>query len=269
MTLDELLEKNKDQLSAHLPRGYLSVSQISQALRCWRQYEFRVVKGLVLPPSVALSEGKAIHQAVEIGHREAVKTDKVPIDLMLDTFQKAWQESVPETDWDTDEEQIGPKGIEIRGQTLIRIYHEQQLPKIKTVVENDEPQVEFPFLIKLRDIPIVGIIDLIGIIENKKSVIDHKVVARKRTKDSITSDIQLSLYSLVTQIRNVGFNCIVKTKNTVEFIGDELPEQLDWLEDLVERVAGVIRSGVFPPCSPEAWWCNPKYCGYYKLCRTR
>lgn len=265
--IDTLLTQVKDQLSPHLPRGYLSVSQISQALRCWRQYEFRVVKNLVLPPSVALGEGKAIHQAVETGHRESVKTQSVSVDAMLTAFQEAWKPLENEIDWETDEEALGPSGIESRGHTLVRIYHQTQLPKIKTLVENNEPKVEFPFLINIRGVPVIGVIDLLGEIEEKQTVIDHKVVGRKKTKDAIATDIQLALYSLVTKIKHVGFNCIIKTKNMVEFVGDEVSPHLSWLEEIVERVATVIRNGVFPPCSPEAWWCNPKYCGYYALCK--
>jgi len=265
--LETVLTTNKEKLSKDLPRGYLSVSQINQALRCWKQYEFRVIHNLVLPPSVALGEGKSIHHALEVAHTEAAKTETVPVDIMLDAFADAWREASKEIDWTTDEEGIGPNGVESRGQQLIRIYHTKQLPKIKTVVQDNKPQVEFPFILEISGIPIVGVIDLIGEMDSKPKIIDHKVVARKKTKDDIAKDIQLMVYSIYTKIKHGGFNCLVKTKNDIELVEDEIPQDMKWLSNIVTDVAATIKTGVFPRTHPSNWWCSPRFCGYYDICR--
>lgn len=267
-TLESILEKNKDKLSTALPRGYLSVSQVNQALRCWKQYEFRVIKGLIMPPSVALCEGKSVHRALEVGHKEQAKSSNVSAEVMCDAFVETWKTSKEEADWSTDEEGLGPAGIEKRGLELIKTYHRVQLPRIATRIINETPQVETPFLFLLDDVPILGVIDLIGDINEKTFIIDHKVVARKKSKDEIGKDIQLLIYSLYTKLTQGGFNCLVKTKNEVTFIEDEIPQEHGWLIDLLHDVIRTIKTGVFPRTHPGNWWCSPRFCGYYNLCKT-
>src|SRR5512136_1904926 len=55
-----------------LPVGYASNSQVEMYLRCPRQYEFRYVKKISRPPSVAATQGSGIHHALEHTHHHIV-----------------------------------------------------------------------------------------------------------------------------------------------------------------------------------------------------
>ena len=45
-----------------IPRGHLSASAIGTLLRCPRQYEFRYVKGVIIPPGKTLATGSIFHK---------------------------------------------------------------------------------------------------------------------------------------------------------------------------------------------------------------
>ena len=48
-----------------LPRGYLSASSIGMLQTCPKQFEFRYVKNIVIPPGKALVLGSSVHKVFE------------------------------------------------------------------------------------------------------------------------------------------------------------------------------------------------------------
>ena len=51
-----------------LPRGYLSVSQITQFLKCGKAYEFRYVQEKQIPSNNFIVQGRGVHKAAEKLH---------------------------------------------------------------------------------------------------------------------------------------------------------------------------------------------------------
>ncbi|MCB5270561.1 MAG: PD-(D/E)XK nuclease family protein [Candidatus Cloacimonetes bacterium] len=47
------------------------------------------------------------------------------------------------------------------------------------------------------------------------------------------------------------------------------PGEFTHVENIVEDAAKQISAGIFPRCDPEAWCCNPQWCGYWDLCRGK
>jgi len=271
-----LEESSIEECSLELPKGYLSASQISQYLKCPRQFEFRVVKGIIMPPSIAMAEGKAIHRGLEVGHREALKTDNVPLDMMLDAHADAWKNVRSDIDWNAEnEDDANEDQVLSRGRALLSLYQRDHLPVLKAVVDPIGPFIERRFWVTIGEmrVPMLGYIDLLAEDHAPKStlvgpvIVDHKVVSRAKSADDAQNDMQLTIYSLVTKVTQVAFNCLTKTKTpAVKMISASRgAHDWRWAQFVIERVAESIARGSFPPGSRE-WWCSKKWCGFWDLC---
>lgn len=257
----------------NLPRGYLSVSQVSMYLRCALAYEWRYVRDIIRPPGFALVEGKAMHRALEMGLREKMTVGSVtPIDVLLDAWRDTWTTSKTEVeDWGEDGEQKTVRTIEDRGRALIKLYHTEHLPK------RDPTGVEQRFWMEMGEqrIPILGYVDLIdkenldGI--HGPTVVDHKVVKAAKSQSDADSDMQLTLYAHATRTPRVRFDSFcktlkpkIKTTRSIRTVQD-----VRWVSHVFDAVAQNISKGIFIPTDPANWQCLPKYCGYYDLCRGK
>jgi len=247
-----------------LPRGHLSVSQVEMYLRCPKQYEYRYVDGLVLPPGVALIEGGTHHDTVEFnnickvdsGEDEDVDTVIEFFEDMFDTNSKeltkaAWKQSGDKKD-----------NVISRGRTFLKNYMEGLAPKIKPACK-PEQQIE----LMLGDVPVLGYVDL----QEKKQVWDYKVVKSAKSQNDANNDLQLTVYSEATGLRKVGFICFTKGNGAVKVIESERGEgDTKAAAVLFSSVSSSIKKGAFPLCNPtNIFPCSRKWCGYWNKCRGR
>lgn len=251
-----------------LPRGYLSVSQVSMYMRCGLQYAFRYVDDLIRAPGLALVEGTAIHRAVEVGLREKMESGTpAPLDVMLDAWRDKWAEASKDVeDWGDDGKYAAAREVERRATSFVRTYHTDHIPTIRPEsVEN-----RFWTTVGENRIPVLGFIDLIDAFKHR-TVVDHKVVKSAKSQADADSDLQLTLYSKVSGTNEVGFDCFVKTKTPkVKSVRSKrTPTDHVWMERVFDHVAQAINDGVFLPADPTSWSCSPKFCGYYHMCRGR
>ena len=249
-----------------LPKGYLSVSQVNMYLRCARSYEMRYVKGVIRPPKARMTEGSAIHKALEVAHKHR-KNSKQPakLDMLLDAYSTYWQAKKAEVEFEDETE----TDIMKRDETFIRLYHRDFIPKI--VPE----QVEMRFWMPMTEfkIPVMGFIDLVdsGEEDGMHTVVDHKVVDRRKTKAMADGDMQLTLYAHVTGLPKARYDMFVKNKtpilDTLRTV--RTSKDIKWVEQIFSSVAQAIAKGVFPPCDPTGWMCNSDQCGYWSECRGK
>jgi hypothetical protein len=250
--------------SLDLPQGYLSVSQVNMYLRCAKSYEWRYVKKQISPPLARMSEGTAIHKALEVAHNERKRSRQAAsLSTILDAYHQSWQAQRAEIEYEDESEQ----DIIKRDETFIRLYHREFVPKI--VPE----QVEMEFWVALTEhhIPVRGFIDLIdsGEEDGMHTIVDHKVVQRAKPAQEVQNDMQMTLYTHAVSLPKARFDMFIKTKTpridslrTVRTSND-----IRWVEKVFNEVALGINKGVFPPCSPTNWMCNEQQCGYYSRCR--
>jgi len=248
-----------------LPTGYLSVSQVLTYMRCPMQYYWRYVKGITNPPMAKMTEGRAMHKALEVGHKEQRRIDKSPpLDVFLDAYRDAWTEMKREIeDWGDEDE----NGIMHRDRCLLSEYREVLVPKMNP--EQIESRFWSPF--GKADIPVVGFVDLIDYDKEKNEhwIIDHKIVAKTKSQKEVDSDLQLTVYSHAHATPGVQFTSFVKTKKPKISAVQSTRTQRDglWAEKVFAEVANGISAGYFPPCDPSSWSCTKKWCGYAFRCR--
>lgn len=271
-------EASIEECTLTLPKGYLSVSQVEMYRRCGLQYYYRYVKGHVMPPSVAQAEGQALHYGLAVGHAEALKSPKVPVDVMLDALNDRWKSIRGDIDWKTENENGDNEDTILkRGQRFLYDYNEDFLPHLKTRVDQTGPFIERRFWVTMgkSSVPVLGFIDLVA--ENhmpegsqEPEVIDHKTTTKAKSAFDVETDLQLTIYSAAAGVPRVRFNSFVKNKTPVirTIAAVRTPEDWKWAQFVVQSVAEAISKGSFIP-GAAGWWCSPKFCGYYAMCHTR
>ena len=105
-----------------LPRGYLSASSIGMLLNCPKQFEFRYVKGLVIPPGAALVTGSAMHRTLETYYKDAMTssqrlTGKQAAELAVTSLDEVLEEG--ENTVSTDETYTFPMGTADKNLTAV------------------------------------------------------------------------------------------------------------------------------------------------------
>jgi hypothetical protein len=255
------------------PRGYLSVSQVNMFMRCGLQYKFRYVDDVISPPGVSLVEGTSMHKALEVGLREKMDTSKIPpVDVMRDAWRDTWKKRHTDIqDWGDDGKVKASAAAEKHGMSFVTMYHRDNLPKTYPLgVEQ-----RFWTSVGAHNIPTLGYIDLVDQekidLVDGKTVVDHKIVRATKSQADADSDLQLTLYSEVSDTRHVRFDCFVKTKSPKIKTVKSTRKRADykWMSTVFDRVAEAINAGIFLPCDPTSWACTPKFCGYYRMCRGK
>jgi len=247
-----------------LPREYLSVSQVTMFQRCPRQYYFRYIENLVLPPGVAMAEGSAMHRALEHALHAKQQNDILPVDTLVDVFRARWK-SEDEIVFD-DEKGENENMIFARSRVFLSQYRQDFLPVI------DPIEIEQRFVVSLvPGIPVVGFIDLIDRGEEDRidTVVDHKVTGRMKSAHEVENDMQLTLYAHVKKLPKVRFDVFLKNKKpTIKSLSAvRKPGDIRWVQHVFREVAESITMGRFPPCDPKSYSCALKSCGYYHRCR--
>ena len=267
-----------------LPNGYLSASSLNCLLTCPRQYEFKYVQRIPVAPTASMLTGTALHKALEQFYRGVIANP----DNRLTPAQMAELATATLGDVLTSEEHYPkPEEVEEAGVTvrdLASAYTEHVAPTIVPLAVEEE----HVFVAKCG-VPILSYIDLRRRCPDGCEVIcDYKVTSRKWTLDKLENSLQMHLYSMVTGIGDFEVHNLVKatpakrssSAKPVDDVIDLAPNlrilrhyfdgsSNDFMEDLIERAAKLITSGVFMPCAMDAWCCNPDWCSYWNICRGK
>jgi len=255
------------------PKPHISPSQLNMFARCPAQYERRYIKGEIIPPGIAMLQGSAVHKGAEVNFEQKIESredlpEREIIDVAASAFdvnQAAGYQFTP------DEESIGSK--KVLGRALDQVvamaamHARHQAPAYQPIAVEHYCRIELPQA--SRDI--VAISDLW---DDQDRVIDFKTAKRKSRQGDVDSSVQLTVYAAAFQIeqghlpREVRLDVLVKTATPTRQVlsgARTLPD----LQALVNRVNETLRqieAGIFPPCAPDHWMCDPRYCGYYHTC---
>jgi len=255
-----------DGTKIQLPTAMLSVTQMTMYMKCPAQYEKRYVQGLRSPPGIALIEGSSNHAALEYQNKYEIAHDSpAPLKKVLSHFGDdltTRAKEVPASEWRREGESRDV--VYNRGVGLLTTYMRTMAGKRFKPVS-----AEAGFQVSVKGVPFQGFIDL----AEEDKVWDYKVVSKTsltKYKSGVHKDIQLSAYAYVTGKKFVGFVPLVKQTGEVLVIPSTRNKNTGLgFEEMLIRVAKGISSGSFPLTMPDSWFCNPKWCGFYKACRGR
>lgn len=239
---------------------HVSHSQINMFLRCPRQWLYRYVEGLKIPPSGPLIEGGCYHKALEANYKQKITSRAdIPVSSCLDAFSDAWDTRLAEEEF-IDWEDKDPGDLKDEGISLVREYQHSTAPSIQPI------KVEDTYVSEVAGVKFVCIIDLEDILH---VVIDHKTSKRVYLQNDVDRDLQASAAAFVLGRPIIFYNHVaVKAKvPSIQLIKTyRMQADIDWYVEMVAQIVVQMSSGVAPP-RPTGWWCSPRFCGYYERCR--
>jgi len=217
-----------------------------------------------LTVSVAITEGKSVHKAMELNNHHKVKEgEDLPTKELVEVFSDTFSNQATEvTDWENEKKD----SIIARGSTFMERYRKLFAKKYFPM---DEQSIEKKITGEIRGIPVLGYIDLVSQPSNTvPTIVDYKVSKRAKQEREASLSIQMGVYSALMDIPSVRYLCFVKTKTpkitTVN--GFRTPDSIQRVERVIDGVADGIKRGSFPYCDPTHPLCCQKYCGVWYAC---
>lgn len=267
-----------------LPRDHLSASALTMLLRCPKQFEFRYIDGHIVPPGAALIKGSAAHRVFETYFKGALDgrtrfTPEQTAELSVSVLDDLLQEQ---------ETRVSVSELENMRATLphlTRTYITQVASRITPLAVEEE--------IRYRSrcgVTMLGYLDLRYRRQphGETELGDYKISSKRWTLPLLVNSVQFNLYAVMTGITRVSVHNLIPSAVKSPVCKKPLPAGVidiapsirivrhrfdgamtEHLEQLIERAARLISSGIFMPCDPGAWWCMPEWCGYWTRCRGK
>tara|TARA_R110002110_G_scaffold260901_3_gene476715 strand:- start:72 stop:887 length:816 start_codon:yes stop_codon:yes gene_type:complete len=257
-------------------RDYISASQINTYLNCGRKFMYRYVEGLKIPTSSGpLIRGRAIDETandhfVEKADEKASGFDKGLektdfVDLAVSNHDKIADEQHPDG-WASESDISRDKTSKFAD-----LYHGSHGKRLKakdvdSVQKEIKANIKFPETDYREGIEteFLGYIDLIGA---DNTVVDNKVKGRN-TYGNLARDLQMSLYSWVTGIKDIAIALVLDKKvPEAKYITSTVPEASHTaIQGKVYDVLNGIKHGVFLPAPEGSWVCSSKFCEFWNIC---
>lgn len=301
-------EDVEPQLTDILPRGYLSVSQVSLVLKCPHSWYLRYVEQKSQKTSIRPFQGIQVHRAHEEVLKAKLNTGALPpLEMALDVFSTEFdkQKHLIE-DWEDQD----PGMAKDTGVNCTKVYYQEAAIKATPV----SVERTFHTVIKTEDgkvkLPVLGRIDSIQVqahsekdyqdirakvvaeyekqragdpkkevelpkLSKPKRLHDLKVTTDKWSEADLENDIQFAIYSGVEHIPDVQVDQVVKGRAKVPrpryevLTGVMTNKQVQHAVKVVEGVAKTIGLGHFPMTDPGNWWCSAKWCSMWQHCRGK
>ena len=252
---------------------HLSPSQIGMYLRCGKQYEYRYMKGIIIPPTGVMVLGSAYHDGVADRFRYVIDHKEQPDpQLALDTFDSSFERiktnrtikeeedffEFDEVEWEEDAGMLKDTGI-----ALLKDY-EQGIARV-TIPMTVETKEFLAIQPDPEEAPIP--IHLVTDLTTPVNTIDHKVKSKKFSESELAQNLQATIYPMATG-KPLIFHVAKKTKTPIVEIQPAPRVETDviWFVRQADRVWKAIHAGIFVP-NNQGWWCSPDWCGYWRLCQ--
>jgi putative RecB family exonuclease len=270
----------KQAMQQYQEQLHISHSQIFCYLACSLKYQFQYVERRPRErTSLALSLGKAIHQAIERYYR-SLKDDRtiVSLSLMESLFEESltleldncevpviFKNEAPDTD----------SAIQMGKDLLKTFYDNIDLAGMEIV------DIEFPLSAPIytdagvkTDINLVGFIDLLmRDAEGNLLVVDNKTSKQKKSQDAVDDDLQMSAYSYLLAANGFVFpraevNCRfdvlrkLKTPKLEQYFTSRTAENRRRFAKIANGVLAGIEQRIFIPV--KGWLCSD--CSYADAC---
>lgn len=256
----------------------LHQSMLSMFLRCGQQFKYRYIDGIKIMPGFALHIGSAVHglQEYELGYKVNHMGSLIPEDEAQDVCRNVFEEKIRENGLKLDETEraIGEK--KAKGQAvdtavkLASLYHRGLAPIIDPI---DETHIEMPWQVEYEGFgfDLAGTMDVV----TKDGIRDLKTSSKTPNQNDVDNNDQLSMYALAhTAVKgalpkSISYDSLVKNKIPKIDIKTttRTDDDLNRFVSKIEAFGDAYKKGVFLPASQQGWWCGPKWCGYYDMCK--
>jgi hypothetical protein len=241
--------------------GHVSASQIGQYQRCPRQWAYRQVLKLKVPPDGGLLVGSGVHYAAEVGmqHKMDTGTNPEPDQAAEAAAQYVTEQIATGEVTMNDDDHAG--ALTDKAVRLSQAWATEAAPLV-------EPRaVEERFDVVLSGIPVTGRLDVV----TDTTVVDWKTSGKSPSRDDLVKSIQTSLYARATR-KPVSYVYLVNQVKAVKVVpvdvtADECTQASRLADSTVAEVAAGMALGVWPR-NRTGWHCSAKWCGYHDRCMS-
>lgn len=241
-------------------------SAINMFLKCPRQYMFRYMMGMRIPPKSALTVGLAFDSAATVNFKQKIesKIDMTESDVM-DACASDFDKRSPETDWDGED----PGELKDLAVRMTQAFHQKAAPNIQPTTVQEQFRIETDAGYALG-----GTFD---VVEANHVVRDQKTSKAEYSEDAVQNEIQPAVYSFAYQAKTgvrpeFAFDVVTKHKKEPryqEVRGKVTDTQTEQLFEAVNIMHSQIQRGEFQYAAPGSWWCSKTWCGYHSICKGK
>jgi len=259
------MEKKKPQLH---------VSGLETLSRCGEQFRRRYIENEKRPPGIAAIVGTSTHRSIEKNLKSKMTSGNLLSieeikDTARDALEKNWTSGVMLNDKDV---KIGIKKCKAeaidKAVRLSTLHAEKNAPGIMPT------HLERKWMIEIPNYPF----DLVGQIDIQEGGLilrDTKTSGKTPAKTVADDSLQLTAYALAIKIidgkapEKVQLDYLIDTKepSSQSFPSTRDDEDFRVLLNRIERAIEIIQKGAFQPANQTDWVCNPKWCGWYSVCK--
>lgn len=258
---------------------FISPTRLNQAERC--AYQMHLVDTIgPRPPGWVLVQGRTAHRS-----RARVLTHKVEHGGELPPEDQVREETrddiamvftSEEIDWSghdhEDRPDIAQGEVIDYSVKLATVDLQSFLPRLMAL---DEGWIERRVSVDLQGYPypLKGYVDCLS---DGRVITDLKHTGRRSIPETDAVDSQqMMFYDLL--LRAVGeptegqeLQYLWNHRGSIEPVSRHAPtrteEELQMLLKRIEAVSKMLEADVYPPSSPDNWWCSKKFCGFWDQC---
>jgi len=236
-----------------LPKPHLSMSQITQYLRCPACYKWKYVDKIKPPLSPGMLRGRAVHNGIEFNSRvKMVRGTEATDDDLQDVVSTSFHQLAPETDFQNED----PGKTLDSSIDLAYLYKREVSPQIMPWQVEQQYEIAFEDL----DYTLMGYLDLIT---DDGTIIDFKTTKQRPSQHVLEGNIQLACYALMYRTvheepeTGVSFHYLVskKTPEVVSLQKQVLEEDINRFLLLMQKVVEGIEAGLYFP-NPTCYQCG-------------
>lgn len=245
----------------------LRVTDLSLGLRCPMQLWFKLTVG-PRPPGIAAVFGTAFHSSVELDLKAKKNGIEIEIEELQENFRDTFidraVEAIPE-DNDRPISELLDLGV-----ASVEGYHFTFVDKVNPLL------IEHPFEVDTGAVKVRGKVDLVA---KKLGAIDHKTAWRRWEKGREARELQALGYNLLFYIKHnrilpftfsITYPHLVLSKRADESFElrkvQKTKEQMQTFIEIIENLVDMLEREK-PIPNTSGYWCNPKFCGWFNLCR--
>jgi hypothetical protein len=254
-------------------KPHLSHTQIEMHCRCGEAYRRRYVEGEVIPPGIALLEGKAVHGGAEVNFRQKMEShmDLPEQDIVDAAVAKFETERAGGYCLTAEEEARGASVVlgEAKDTTaaLARLHAKEQAPAYQPVAVEHSTRIVLPHATH----DLLAITDLR---DDQGRIVDLKTAKKSPPQSDVDRSMQLTIYAAANMVDTgslpfeVRLDVLVKNKapKRVVLSSTRTMTDIDVLANRMNATLNAISKGVFTPAPVGAWNCSPRWCGYWATC---
>ncbi len=261
-------------------KPHASPSQLGLYFKCGEAYRRRYIEKERRPPGFAMLRGRGVHSAAEHNFRQKVDSH---VDLSRAEIIEAGVEGF--------EVGVEAEGVSLsdeeqsRGLTVVKAeakdqvarlaagHADQQAPEYQPIIVEETMRLELGPSHKMDLLGVVGVI-----VEGDEApkVVDFKTGTAKKNPADLNADVALTFYAIASSgllkqpIKDVRLDILLDQKRGVQRqVIDQQRGTADVavLSHRVSAFLAGVDAGIFTPAMPGAWWCSPKWCGYWADCQ--